>query len=114
MARTRSPLLPTTDVPQPSEQAARAKKIIQQMLESQNDPLQKSVRKLQLHRFARQTFAASKRAKRAKSFDELEAEAEMAEADVPRGSAIQKQKTGFDLSDFRRRFQGRAIRAASR
>ena len=117
VARTRSPiLLPTTDarLPPPSEQAARAKKIITQMLESQADPLQKSVRKLQLSRFARETFAASKRAKRAKSFDELEAEAEMAEADIPRGSAVQKQKTGFDMVDFRRRFQGRAIRAASR
>ena len=74
----------------------------------------KASMRMHLSKFARsvapQARAKQPMAKRAKSFDELEAEAEIMEAGLPFGAATQRQKTGPAVPDWQRRFGGRLVR----
>ena len=121
-SRSRSrgrPLLPIAeDTPSRRE---TMKKVIQQMQEAtaSNDARVKNTMRMQLSKFARSVAPQARQArqqppKRAKSFDELEAEAEIMEQAVPFGAAMQRQKTGPAIPDWQKRFQGRLVRAASR
>ena len=124
VSRSRSrgrPLLPIAEDP-PSRRET-VKKVIQQMQEAtaSNDAKVKNTMRMQLSKFARsvapqarQARARQQPSKRAKSFDELEAEAEIMEQAVPFGAATQKQKTGPAIPDWQKRFQGRLVRATSR
>ena len=117
-SRSRGFVLPISEE-QPSRKET-VKKVLQHMenATATNDAKVKASMRMQLSKFARsvapQARPQQKPSKRTKSFDELEAEAEIMEQAVPFGSALQKQKTGPSDPDFRRRFQGRPVRPTSR
>ena len=117
-SRSRGFVLPISEE-QPSRKET-VKKVLQHMenATATNDAKVKASMRMQLSKFARsvapQARQPQKLSKRAKSFDELEAEAEIMEQAVPFGSALQKQKTWPSDPDFRRRFQGRPVRPTSR
>ena len=112
------PLLPIEEAPSRRE---TVRKVIQQMQEAtaSDDAKVKASMRMHLSRFARSVAPPkpSKQAassKRAKSFDELQAEAEIMEQALPFGAATQRQKTGPTVPDWQRRFQGRLVRPTSR
>ena len=111
------PLLPIEEAPSRRE---TVRKVIQQMQEAtaSDDAKVKASMRMHLSRFARSVAPPrqSRQAapKRAKSFDELEAEAEIMEQALPFGAATQRQKTGPTVPDWQRRFQGRLVRPTSR
>ena len=117
-SRSRGFVLPISEE-QPSRKET-VKKVLQHMenATATNDAKVKASMRMQLSKFARSAAVAPQRQpqkqKRAKSFEELEAEAEIMEQAVPFGSAFQKQRTGLAEPDFRRRFQGRPVRPTSR
>ena len=114
-SRSRGFVLPISE--EPPSRKETVKKVIQHMENATNDAKVKASIRMQLSKFARSAAVAPQRQqkpKRAKSFEELEAEAEIMEQAVPFGSAFQKQRTGLAEPDFRKKFQGRPVRPASR
>ena len=111
------PLLPIEEAPSRRE---TVRKVIEQMQQATatNDAKVKASMRMHLSKFARsvapQRQSRQPMAKRAKSFDELEAEAEIMEQALPFGAATQRQKTGPSVPDWQRRFQGRLVRPTSR
>ena len=90
---------------------------MQQATASDDAKVNESIR-LQLSKFARSVAPRARprqgqAPKRAKSFDELAAEADIVtEASLPFGAITQKQKTGPAAPDWQRRYQGRLVRPA--
>ena len=111
------PLLPIDEEPSRKE---TVRKVIAQMQEATatNDAKVKASMRMRLSKFARSVAPTPKitvqQPKRAKSFDELAAEAEIMESAVPFGAATARQKTGSAAPDWQRRFQGRLVRPTSR
>ena len=117
--RSRSRGRPLLPISENTSRRETVKKVLQQMQEatSSNDAKVKNTMRLQLSRFARSVAPqarAKQAAKRAKSFDEVQAEAEIMEEALPFGAGTQRQKTGPAVPDWQRRFQGRLVRANSR
>ena len=116
-SRSRGFVLPISE--EPPSRKETVGKVIKHMenATATNDAKVKASIRMQLSKFAKSAAVAPQRQqkpKRAKSFEELEAEAEIFEQAVPFGSAFQKQRTGLAEPDFRKRFQGRPVRPASR
>jgi hypothetical protein len=108
------PLLPIEEAPSRRE---TVRKVIEHMQQATatNDAKVKASMRMHLSKFARSVAPQARQAKqappkRAKSFDELEAEAEIMEQAVPFGAATQRQKTGPAVPDWQRRFGGRLVR----
>ena len=110
-------ILPVTEEPTRKE---TVKKVLQHMQQaSASDSKTQASIRLQLSKFAKSVAPQARRAttqapKRAKSFDELAAEAEIMEQAVPYGAATQRQKTGPAIPDWQKRFQGKLVRPTSR
>ena len=116
-------LLPVTEEPTRKE---TVKKVLQQMQQaSASDSKTQASIRLQLSKFAKSVAPQARQArtnerastqapKRAKSFDEIAAEAEIMEQAVPYGAATQRQKTGPSIPDWQKRFQGKLVRPTSR
>ena len=102
------------------EHKETVKKVLQQMRQtSASDAKTQASIRLQLSKFAKSVAPQARRAatqapKRAKSFDEIAAEAEIMEQAVPYGAATQRQKTGPAVPDWQKRFQGKLVRPTSR
>ena len=120
-SRNQEIILPIQEEEQPAAERGRARnnKIMEQMLDAQNNKLIKGAMRVHLGKFARsfqkqmqQEKEDSSRAiseppkKQTRSFEEIE---ELSMRDVPFGASMQKQRVN-SVGDERRRYQGRLIR----
>ena len=120
-SRNQEIILPIQEEEQPAAERGRARnnKIMEQMLDAQNNKLIKGAMRVHLGKFARsfqkQTqpkkeepsrTASEPPKKQTRSFEEIE---ELSLRDVPFGASLQKQRVN-SVGDERRRYQGRLIR----
>jgi len=120
-SRNQEIILPIQEEEQPAAERGRARnnKIMEQMLDAQNNKLIKGAMRVHLGKFARsfqkQTqpkkeepsrTASEPPKKQTRSFEEIE---ELSMRDVPFGASMQKQRVN-SVGDERRRYQGRLIR----
>ena len=120
-SRNQEIILPIQEEEQPAAERGRARnnKIMEQMLDAQNNKLIKGAMRVHLGKFARsfqkQTqpkkeepsrTASEPPKKQTRSFEEIE---ELSMRDVPFGASLQKQRVN-SVGDERRRYQGRLVR----
>ena len=120
-SRNQEIILPIQEEEQPAAERGRARnnKIMQQMLDAQNDKLKKGAMRVHLGKFTRSfqkqmqqkkeepsRTASEPPKKQTRSFEEIE---ELSMRDVPFGASMQNQRVN-SVGDERRRYQGRLIR----
>ena len=119
-SRNQEIILPIQGEEQPAAERGRSRnnKIMQQMLDAQNNKLIKGAMRVHLGKFAKSfqkqmqqkkeepRTASEPPKKQTRSFEEIE---ELSMRDVPFGASMQKQRVN-SVGDERRRYQGRLIR----